>query len=62
MKALIVRDVWSPMFLPLIDSDEFLDDDKLIEIPNWLIRRYQKASREFGDVQEELENLWSANR
>ena len=58
MKALIVRDVWSPMFFPVTDPDEFYDDDKLIEVPDELIERYRKASREFGDVQEELENLW----
>ena len=58
MKAIIVRDVWSPMFLPVTDPDEFFDDDKLVDIPDVLIKRYRKASREFGDVQDELYDLW----
>ena len=62
MKAIIVRDVWSPMFLPVTDPDEFFDDDKLVDIPDALIERYRKASREFGDVQDELYNLWEGNR
>ena len=61
MKAIIVRDVWSPMFLPVTDPDEFYDDE-LIEIPDKLVERYRKASREFGDVQDELYDLWRANR
>ena len=62
MKALIVRDVWSPMFLPVTDPDEFFEDDNLVEIPDKLLKRYRKASREFGDVQDELYDLWMESR
>ena len=62
MKALIVRDVWSPMFFPVTDPDEFYVPDKLIEVPDELIERYRKASREFGEVQDKLYDLWRANR
>lgn len=62
MKALIVHSEWYPMFSVETDWDDDTRVDKVIEVPDTLVERYRKASREFGEVQDELYDLWRDNR
>lgn len=62
MKALLIRDIFSPVFFLDTDVDEAITDEKPIDISEDLYMRWRKVDKEFMAVQDELEKLWKANR
>jgi len=54
-REIYAEELW-PIFL-LREMDDFSPSSKVIEVPEKMVERYEKAMREFWEVQRILERL-----